>query len=701
MPSRIQVRRDIAANWTSANPVLASGEIGYETDAKKCKFGDGVSVWAELPYAVEASFTLEEKARLASIEPGAQPNAVASVYGRTGLVTAQTGDYTADEITETATRKVMTADERSKLAAMEPGAQVNIVTAVHGRTGAVIAQTGDYTADQIAETATRKVMTADERTKLTTVQMNAQSNPIRVSSAEKTAGTSATVRGFAPVDVKDVVAVHAPVTSVAGKTGAVSLQKGDIGLGSVSNDAQVRADLTYATKVAPAAGDKLLIKDQSDGQPKLADWASLPTGPAPATAAEKAAGVLAELRSFSPLDIREMVAVHAPVTSFNGRTGILSPQNNDYTADQITETTTRKMMTAEERAKLAAIDAGASAEQELAEIAAPYSELTAKLAKTLTGVKAVVLNPAHKQCVVKNGGSEPVVVVAPEGVTATGTVLNGSNCVDFSRSVHGLPGSFQKFVCSFHASVDQPRTDGTDHAQMIVSSFVALGATFELALLGVHPAPKVFQVFGRTAAGTVVVDHRSVDLPPSFTFGVLHHFLIACDLTVPVVQLAIDGQVIAWRPIGYTPILRQNEQIEMTTANLRIGGRSTTSSVNHLGHVEQFFLAFDRYLDISVPNNVQKFWNGGAVNLGYNGWRPFGTPPALFLNGSDVDFRINKARATNDPGTITGTLGAPTLLPTGTSPAQTIEGLGPTYLLAAQTKQQFVKIAGSSRYEVL
>ncbi|QLH40702.1 MAG: hypothetical protein HWD60_19615 [Defluviicoccus sp.] len=49
MPSRIQVRRDIAENWISENPVLALGEIGYETDFVKCKFGDGVSVWTELP----------------------------------------------------------------------------------------------------------------------------------------------------------------------------------------------------------------------------------------------------------------------------------------------------------------------------------------------------------------------------------------------------------------------------------------------------------------------------------------------------------------------------------------------------------------------------------------------------------------------------------------------------------------------------
>ena len=35
----IQVRRDTAANWTSENPTLASGEMGFETDTGKLKIG--------------------------------------------------------------------------------------------------------------------------------------------------------------------------------------------------------------------------------------------------------------------------------------------------------------------------------------------------------------------------------------------------------------------------------------------------------------------------------------------------------------------------------------------------------------------------------------------------------------------------------------------------------------------------------------
>ena len=51
MASRIQYRRDTASNWTSEDPVLASGEPGYETDTGKEKVGDGSTAWTSLAYA--------------------------------------------------------------------------------------------------------------------------------------------------------------------------------------------------------------------------------------------------------------------------------------------------------------------------------------------------------------------------------------------------------------------------------------------------------------------------------------------------------------------------------------------------------------------------------------------------------------------------------------------------------------------------
>lgn len=53
MPAQtvIKLRRDTSANWISADPTLADGEISFDTTAMKFKVGDGTSAWTELDYA--------------------------------------------------------------------------------------------------------------------------------------------------------------------------------------------------------------------------------------------------------------------------------------------------------------------------------------------------------------------------------------------------------------------------------------------------------------------------------------------------------------------------------------------------------------------------------------------------------------------------------------------------------------------------
>ena len=60
MASTIQVRRGTAAEWTSANPTLAAGEFGFETDTGKLKLGDGSNDWSALGYfeAIIPTYTI-------------------------------------------------------------------------------------------------------------------------------------------------------------------------------------------------------------------------------------------------------------------------------------------------------------------------------------------------------------------------------------------------------------------------------------------------------------------------------------------------------------------------------------------------------------------------------------------------------------------------------------------------------------------
>ena len=50
MADIIKSRRDTAEHWRVANPTLAEGELGFETDSRHYKLGDGITPWNGLNY---------------------------------------------------------------------------------------------------------------------------------------------------------------------------------------------------------------------------------------------------------------------------------------------------------------------------------------------------------------------------------------------------------------------------------------------------------------------------------------------------------------------------------------------------------------------------------------------------------------------------------------------------------------------------
>jgi hypothetical protein len=78
----IQMRNGTAAAWTAANPVLAAGELGFESDTRLAKMGNGTGAWATLAYlwadrdlAITDVFTTANQAAMTALT--AQPGDVA------------------------------------------------------------------------------------------------------------------------------------------------------------------------------------------------------------------------------------------------------------------------------------------------------------------------------------------------------------------------------------------------------------------------------------------------------------------------------------------------------------------------------------------------------------------------------------------------------------------------------------------------
>jgi hypothetical protein len=96
MATRMQQRRGTAAQWTSADPILAAGEIGFETDTSKFKVGDGTNNWSDLTYFLSEDVldgTLDDY--ILSSTKG-QPDGVATLDGAGKVPVAQLGNLIAD-----------------------------------------------------------------------------------------------------------------------------------------------------------------------------------------------------------------------------------------------------------------------------------------------------------------------------------------------------------------------------------------------------------------------------------------------------------------------------------------------------------------------------------------------------------------------------------------------------------------------------
>ena len=96
MAVQIQVRRSTAAQWTSVNPTLAAGEIGFETDTGYLKIGDGSTAWTALAYAVRPIDAYTGQIETASDKTYTLDPAAATARTITGFrITSGSGTCTA------------------------------------------------------------------------------------------------------------------------------------------------------------------------------------------------------------------------------------------------------------------------------------------------------------------------------------------------------------------------------------------------------------------------------------------------------------------------------------------------------------------------------------------------------------------------------------------------------------------------------
>ena len=136
-----------------------------------------------------------------------------------------------------------TSLEKSKLAGIESGAQVNTVNSVSGKTGAVTLTKSDVGLSNVDNTS-------DLSKPISTATQTSLDGKV-----DKVTGKGLSANDYTDLDKAKLLGIESgaqvnTVTSVAGKTGVVTLSKNDVGLSNVDNTSDANKPISNAVQTA-------------------------------------------------------------------------------------------------------------------------------------------------------------------------------------------------------------------------------------------------------------------------------------------------------------------------------------------------------------------------------------------------------------------------------------------------------------------
>jgi len=236
MAVQIQLRRGTASQWTSANPILAEGEMGVELDTGKWKFGNGTSTWSILSYGSGAALLDADKGDI-------------TVSGTGTVWTIDTGavTYAKMQAASTTSRVLGASSTSTTIQELTLGTGLSLSGTTLSATGATVAD-ADY--GNITVSGTGTVWTIDNGV-VTYAKMQA------ASTNSKVIGSSSTSTTLTELTLGTGLSLSGTTLTATG--GVTDGDKGDITVSSSGASWVIDSGaVTYAKLQTASTNSKLL-----------------------------------------------------------------------------------------------------------------------------------------------------------------------------------------------------------------------------------------------------------------------------------------------------------------------------------------------------------------------------------------------------------------------------------------------------------